>query len=317
MSADTRPTRGIPTPLALGFGANALTQFAIQAWLAYGFAAHVWDLAQPLPYAAPVALDLFAIFLMGAAYVLRNAPLRQRAYVWVLLALVIGAQMAASEGFADHEKWNAWGRAASLFPAVFLAGSLHVLIMIARKRDHGPSDAPARVGWWAMRRAARSVARTIEAERKTFMAPRVPPFVVTTHRLADLERRDLGRAPLTARPERPALPPAPPPVSSGAGARQARPVARPVRQRPAVSGSGRGRPANPNREIVIKRCLDARPTEDAKAVALELGVNVRTAQLWVSTERERREASEQRGIPSGESAVEGVPAPIGDGDQLQ
>src|ERR1700752_1324509 len=69
MSADASSTRrNVPVLVALLFGANAATQFAIQAWLAYGFADHVWGLAQPLPWAVPLALDLFAINLMAFAY---------------------------------------------------------------------------------------------------------------------------------------------------------------------------------------------------------------------------------------------------------
>jgi hypothetical protein len=305
MSADKRNTsppraRRIPVPIALLFAANAATQFAIQAWLAYGFAAEVWELHQPLPWFAPVALDIFAINLMALTYMLRNAPLRQRIYAWFWLAVVIGAQVGASEGYADHEQWNNWGRAASLFPALFLAASLHALIIVAR---HWDSDAVSEetpgLGWWARRRRDRAIGQALDDAPATSSLP----AAVVTARLAAAEytrqRRtaiqatvpDATPAPLPAQTP-PALPAAPePPVELEAPVPPPlpRPASKPGPRRPRAprEAAGQDRPTgDPRRADVIKRCVDG--TEDAKTAATDLGVNVRTAQLWVKAERERR-----------------------------
>jgi hypothetical protein len=121
--------------------ANALVQFAIQAWLAYGFAEEVWHLANPLPFATPVALDLFVVNLMVVAFVLRSARRRTRLYIWAVLAAGIGAQVGASEGYALHENWGMWGRVASVFPALFLAGSLHTMIVAWQHTEISPVEA--------------------------------------------------------------------------------------------------------------------------------------------------------------------------------
>jgi hypothetical protein len=290
MSADTisPKLRRLPPRTVLLFGANALTQFAIQAYLAYGFAAHVWPLPAPLPYAAPIALDVFAINLMGFAYELRNAALRQRIYVWGWLGVVIGAQVAAAEGYAAHEDWSLWGRGASLFPSIFLAASLHALIIAARKRDHALlSDAPARVGVWAVWRTKRGVARALKAERKS--AGR-KPLVVTVDRRVILEARTAVALAAPPVPERPVLEhTTKAEQATGAAPVRARPARRELPAAPRPRGRrSADRPNDALREIVIKRCLDADPAEDAKAVALELGANPRTAQLWVKVERDQR-----------------------------
>lgn len=279
MSADTpRIGRRIPSLIAWFFALNAAAQFTLQAWLAYGFAKHVWRLAHPLPYLVPVALDIFAINLMAAAYELRSAKFRQRIYVWTLLALVIGAQVGASEGFADWANWSLWGRVASFIPAVFLAGSLHALIIVARHRDRTiqpgrPTASPA-----AVRHVGAALAAALDVPAVS-AAARVAAM---THRLAVVEPPPT-RA-ITATP--PAATPVPAPRPEPAAAKPRRP--RPVPATPAsasVPGRG-GRQPNPLRADVIKRCLDG--GEDAATVAKEIGANVRTAQLWVSKERERR-----------------------------
>jgi hypothetical protein len=316
MSADTtatkRPRRTL-APVALLFAANAATQFAIQAWLAYGFADKVWKLRGPLPYLAPVALDVFAINLMAAAYMLRRAPLRQRAYVWFWLAVVIGAQVGASEGFADHEKWTVWGRVASVFPAVFLAASLHALIIVARRRDDAavePTDPrPGLRARWAVWRARRTTGRGLVAGGDALaqaLAGRPSPALATAHAVASRPRA-------VARIEVP--PPPPPPVRSAPAARPVEMPEPPPPEAPSVLTPaqrahaeqvgqraarevGRESRANGHRErvsrrnphwsAVIARCLDSDAPEEAKTVALALGLNPRTAQLWVSKERERR-----------------------------
>jgi hypothetical protein len=120
------------------FGSNAATQFAIQAWLAFGFARYVWGLPWPLAIFIPVALDLFAVGLMRFAYRVRDARLRVRIYAWWWVGCAIAAQVFASEAYAVHTGWTVPGRVASLLPAVFLAVSLHTLIITRRSEESTP-----------------------------------------------------------------------------------------------------------------------------------------------------------------------------------
>lgn len=286
MSADTQTSRRISAPVALFFGANAVAQFAIQAVLAYGFGEHVWGLGKVLAFAVPVALDSFAITLMIFAYQLRFAPPRQRAYVWFWLGVAIACQVGAAEGFAAFKEWNAWGRWASLFPSIFLAATLHALIINARKRDHG---APGETlpGWLARRRTARAVAREIKAERlaaskvthQTLINSRVS--IAAAHAAAVIastrEPAPLP-APLPAAPTPPELPA--PPDDRPVPTPRPRPARRPRQPLPA---GGRGRQPNPLKDILIKRCTVG--GENVAAVAKELGLPVRSAQLWVKGAR--------------------------------
>jgi hypothetical protein len=332
MTADVNETkparRNVPNVVALLFGANAVTQFAIQAWLAYEFADEVWKLEGPLPWFVPIALDAFAITLMAATFILRNAPMRQRGYAWFWLGIAILAQVGAAEALAHHRDWGDAARLASVFPAVFLAASLHALIIVARRTPEiSPvlaAVAEARGSWWSRRKAAKLAARTIKAERKTLadrplivsVTPRVT--IGAAHRAADLAGRDtralaarpepieiafsprtLGKAPDLRELSAPAPAPVPEPVEAPAVAPVPTPVPlveapRPPRRerraatRPTPVRGATGRSADPRRSDVIKRCVDG--AEDAKAVAVDLGVNPRTAQLWVKNEREQRSA---------------------------
>jgi hypothetical protein len=356
MSADTRSTslRRIPVPVALLIGANALTQFAIQAWMAYGFADKVWKLRHPLPWGAPVALDVFAVTMMVLTYHLRNAHWRTRAYAWFWLGVAIAAQVGASEGFADHERWSVWGRVASIFPAVFLAASLHALIIVARRREHSlaavePVEVAARrpglVARWRAWRAPRLVA---DALADALAAPAARPSLAfaTAHAIASRQPVEVPSLPLPvavaelapppaveAAPEPAAEPwPAGPSVLTpeqieaaealgpvlaaqvGAEQREAARAARAARRaarRPAPAAPARGGrqagPRDPRWGDVIKRCLDADPPEDAKTVGQALGVKPRTAQLWVSKEREARAVTSRAATPT----------PADDGEILQ
>lgn len=299
MSADTsRSLRRIPIPVALLIGANALTQFAIQAWMAYGFADKVWKLRHPLPYAAPVALDVFAVTMMVLTYHLRNAPWRTRTYAWFWLGVAIASQVGVSEGFADHERWSAWGRAASVGPAVFLAASLHALIIVARRREHG--DAPAarqRVtlaarwrAWYGPKAVAEKLADALDT------VPARSSQLAAAHAIAARTALVKNAKPVQPEPARQPEPPAAPaPAPVKAASRPSGPRA--PRQA--------GRRTNPHRADVIKRCLDAVPPEDAATVAAGLGVNPRTAQFWVKQERERRAAASRSATSAAPAGASG------------
>jgi hypothetical protein len=149
MSADTvrnlRSQRSLRTGSALGlsFAANAVIQFAIQAWLAFSFARHVWHLPGPLPFAAPVALDAFVVNMMVVTYELRSAKLSVRTYVWAVLFAGVALQVGAAEGYALYAGWGWWARIASFAPALLLAASLHTLIVRRRSRPDGQPEPTA------------------------------------------------------------------------------------------------------------------------------------------------------------------------------
>jgi hypothetical protein len=166
--------------------ANAATQFAIQAWMSYRFAKDVWSIPRPLCLAIIVALDLFAVTFMIFTYLLRTASALSRLYVWAIFALGVGAQLFAAELYGSHEHWDLPVRMFAGLPALFLAASLHGLI-IWRNHANPPVREPRPV--------------------------RVPTSTVPRSAI-----ENWGKAPKTERPPRPTVAPATPPVSSGAGA---------------------------------------------------------------------------------------------------
>jgi hypothetical protein len=193
-----QPSDSVRTLVALGVGANAVTQFALQAYMSYGFAHQVWRIPTPLCAAVIVALDLFVTMFMVFTYLLRSARLRTRMYAWGVLFFGVGAQLFAAELFAQHEKWTQPVEVFAAFPALFLALSLHGLI-IWRQHTGAPIDAPERM---------------------------LPAPAEETRNLATPAETASGRAPLTIRPPRPSRAPAAPPTPSGAGASDVRAKAR-------------------------------------------------------------------------------------------
>lgn len=130
-----------------GLTANALTAFAIQAWMTYCFAAQVWKLPVPLCVALVVALDVFAMMFMLLTYLLRGTGW-PRIAVTAVFFFAVGAQVFAAELFAEHKLWPAEVRWFSALPAVFLALAQEGVILWRTYRDRrkvrtAPADAPA------------------------------------------------------------------------------------------------------------------------------------------------------------------------------
>lgn len=139
-AANRRPVSSAAVHIVFAMvAANAGTQFAIQAWMSFRFARDVWEIPSSLCVAVIVALDLFAVTYMVFTYLLRGARRRTRAYVWLVFAVGVGAQLFAAELYGAHEGWALPVRIFAALPALFLAASLHGLIIW---RNHSASQAP-------------------------------------------------------------------------------------------------------------------------------------------------------------------------------
>lgn len=145
MSADTKrnetprgETRAVSAVVFAAVTFNAATQFALQAWMSYGFASEVWKLPQPLSIAVIFALDVFAVLFMLLTYLMRFDRWQGRkGFVWAVFVIAVGAQLFAAELFGAHEGWPAPVRWFAAMPAVFLALSLEGL-NLWRTRTHAP-----------------------------------------------------------------------------------------------------------------------------------------------------------------------------------
>jgi hypothetical protein len=100
-----QPHRATVRLVFVGVAANSLTQFAIQAWMSYRFAKDVWAIPRPLCVSIIVALDLFAVMFMVFTYLLREARWFTKAYVWLVFAVGVGAQLFAAELYGAKEEW--------------------------------------------------------------------------------------------------------------------------------------------------------------------------------------------------------------------
>lgn len=163
---------------------NALTQFALQAWMSYGFARDVWHLPQTLSFAVIFALDAFAVLFMFLTYRLRRAPWwGAKGFVWLAFLAALGAQLFAAELYGAHEKWIMPVRIFAATPALFLAVSLEG-INLWRSHTNHPRSSPrflAAPHWPPMDEkraralaAARAAAMRGPEPEKKIKPPRVP-----------------------------------------------------------------------------------------------------------------------------------------------
>jgi hypothetical protein len=148
-----RPSAATVRLVFAGVAANSLTQFAIQAFMSYRFAKDVWDIPRPLCVAVICALDLFAVMFMVFTYLLRRAKWWTQVYVWFVFTAGVGAQLFAAELYGAKERWATPVRVFAALPALFLAASLHGLIIW---RNH-------------------SAARPVQVETPTPAAPKATP----------------------------------------------------------------------------------------------------------------------------------------------
>lgn len=319
--------------LGASFIANAAVQFAIQAWLAYSFAKHVWHLPGPLPFAAPVALDAFVVNMMVVTYELRTAHLRTRAYAWGVLSLGVLAQIGAAEGYALDQQWGWWARVASFAPALLLAASLHTLIIRRRQPDTSEGQgrevvagaapieiAPETFDAWLARlqtRATHPLITTATTFAPAWVYLCLPVdgkaiYVGSSYdlvkRFADhrsrkdwwaevdhIEIRPCASIDEALASERALIEEIDPVHNSK---HTSRPQRRPTDQ-PAMGGR---RQPHPDRELAVKRVLGG---ERAALVAKDLGLAKRTVEVWVATERKSRVDA----ISPGRLAADGALSP--------
>jgi hypothetical protein len=119
--------------------------YGISAWGVYGFANTVWHLPVALCVAAAVVADLLSLAGALATYVLRDAPLKVRAYTWAVFfgmtLLSFGAQeaFASARTIGDHDEHvGVPARIASGAIVLALALAVHLLIVVRR---NAPSTA--------------------------------------------------------------------------------------------------------------------------------------------------------------------------------
>jgi hypothetical protein len=127
-SETKRPHDGAAFAVFGGLAANALTAFAIQAWMTFGFADEVWGIPFALCIALIAALDLFAIMFMILTYLLRGTGW-PRGVATTVFVFAIGAQVAAAEMFGAHRGWSMEVRIFSVLPAVFLAAAQEGVVL--------------------------------------------------------------------------------------------------------------------------------------------------------------------------------------------
>jgi nitrate reductase NapE component len=145
---------------------SAVTAFAIQAWMTFGFAKEVWGMPVELCFALVFALDVFAVMWMILSYLLRNTGW-PRFIAFVVFLFAIGAQVLAAEMFGAHRGWSEEVRWFSAVPALLLALSQEGVILwrTYRSRRMLRTQPPATVAPPAVTREP----------RKTTTTPPVPP----------------------------------------------------------------------------------------------------------------------------------------------
>jgi hypothetical protein len=282
---EARPARDVASlAVFAGVFANAVTQFALQAWMTFRFATDVWGLPETLCVSLIFGLDLFAVVFMIFTFLMRTAKWSTRAYFWLIFAAGIGAQVFAAELYGEHANWAVELRVFAALPALFLAASLHGLILWRRHRSATAPSAPVQQSHPEFISCpfcgGDAISRSVLAAH---IARRHPVSVKTTPRPA------VDQAPRIERPARPVSPPATPPVSSGATPKRSR------------RGGRKGGVSDASRANAVARVVAGEVTAGEAASAL--GVSKRSVEMWVkahrmNSEREAPKDAEWLGEPS-------------------
>lgn len=251
--AKRSPVDGTFAVVIIILAANALTAFAIQAWMTYGFAKKVWELPTQLCFALIIALDIFAIMYMVLTYLLRGTG-RPRFLATVVFLFAIAAQVFAAEQFGEHEQWSTEVRWFAVFPALALALSQEGVIL------------------WRTHRNDKAAKRQGQGKAERAETPSKPP--------APVKRPAAEVTPATPRP---AMLPAP-------AVRKERPETGKVQVKAPAKARKDDGGKQERRAALVADILANRTT--TKEVAYAEGVSLRAVQLWVKEHETAPEPAE-------------------------
>jgi hypothetical protein len=187
------PARLAPITTGIVFAAAFVVSF--DALMSLARAAGIREILTP---AYPLLVDALMATGTVAAVALRTAPLRTRAYCWFLIAAGIAVSVLGNAVHSQaHESLPWWAAAgASAVPALSLAASLHLLVIVLRHVRHDGHDAALEV--------AHETAPVQAAEMSVLAAHQEAPNGRQAERQSDTRRRDnrrrLARL-IKARPE--------------------------------------------------------------------------------------------------------------------
>lgn len=128
--------------LVVALGAGTLSWSALTA---FASGAHI---DARITWVYPVVVDGQMAVGTVAAFVLRRAPLRTRAYIWSMIGASIAVSVAGNAAHATGAALPPEAAAlASAVPAAALAASLHLMVVITKSTTHtGEARASVRSG---------------------------------------------------------------------------------------------------------------------------------------------------------------------------
>src|SRR2546430_2103762 len=135
--------RQLPLAVRIAAVATAVVALgsAVLSWDALRWGAGQLGVDPALTWLFPLVLDGTIVVGTAAALALRSARLRIRAYVWAQLGAAIGASVI---GNAAHAAGGSpLHQVGSALPAVALAASLHLLLVLVREQRPAPARAAA------------------------------------------------------------------------------------------------------------------------------------------------------------------------------
>jgi hypothetical protein len=122
----------MPPAVRIAAGSTAVVALAsaVMSWDALSWGASQLGVDQHLDWLFPVAVDGTIATGTAAALALRGAPRRVRLYVWTVLGTAIAVSVVGNAAHAAGG--NPLHQVGSAVPAVALAASLHLLIVLVR-----------------------------------------------------------------------------------------------------------------------------------------------------------------------------------------
>lgn len=159
LTPDARRFFTSPGGLALLYASTtlvALCCFALSAYGLYGYGLYGLHIGR-LAALVPACVDLLSLCGIYATYVTRNSPWHIRAYAWMVFGVAVVVSILGNVADGVLRGLVLGGVIGAAFPPIFLAASIHLVIVVRRAVERATADDIAASRWEAALREAAGV----------------------------------------------------------------------------------------------------------------------------------------------------------------
>jgi hypothetical protein len=137
MNADTRGQRLAYGALIAFTVAVGVVTFVLSFYGLRDYGIRVEHLPVRMAPLVPVGVDILSLCGVAGTYLLRNAPLRVRAYAWLVFGVAVSASVAGNITHASAQRLSAAGMVGAAAWPILLALAAHFVIVTRRALERG------------------------------------------------------------------------------------------------------------------------------------------------------------------------------------